>query len=196
MKAKEARKLIIGQEIVCSRGLGRVVEVIEGICDRVAVRVDTYIKPQGTCYDCCNVKLPPSQIVSIESTVIGGGGPGDSIDCKNNSACCPRGCETIKENREDPRVRIYRRQDKTLNTILLHSSLTHPRLFEGQIIVRRSEVEALVKSLQIFALKIVDAEEELSKNKCTNCRGLGKVSNDMMEHATIDCEKCGGTGYE
>ena len=58
MKREKALNLVIGQEIICPYGLGRVAEIVEGVCDSVSVRVDTYINNRSSVYDCYNVRLP------------------------------------------------------------------------------------------------------------------------------------------
>jgi hypothetical protein len=66
MRAHEARQLIIGQEVRCSDGLGRVAEVVEGICNNVSIKVDTYIKNRSCVYDCYGVYLIPARFTDDE----------------------------------------------------------------------------------------------------------------------------------
>lgn len=58
MRKDQAEKLIVGQEVICSDGLGRVVEVIPGVAGSVAIHVATHVKDRGCHWDSCNVHLP------------------------------------------------------------------------------------------------------------------------------------------
>ena len=50
-------EIIIGQEAICPDGLGRVSEIEFGICDKVNIRIDTYIKNRGCMWASHNVEL-------------------------------------------------------------------------------------------------------------------------------------------
>lgn len=49
--------IIIGQEAVCPDGLGRVIGVRHGICEKIHIRVKTYVNNSGCEWDSHNVKL-------------------------------------------------------------------------------------------------------------------------------------------
>ena len=50
-------KLVIGQEAICPRGLGRITEFQLNNFPHNYVRVSTYIKDYNSKYDPCNVKI-------------------------------------------------------------------------------------------------------------------------------------------
>lgn len=59
MTHDELKQIIIGQECVCPDGLGRVVKVVHGICNRATVYVQTYIHNRNCGWDYQNVTLVP-----------------------------------------------------------------------------------------------------------------------------------------
>ena len=59
MTATEAFLLVVGQEVVCSDGHGRVVRVERGAANSATVYVDTYIANRRCGWDSRNVSLPP-----------------------------------------------------------------------------------------------------------------------------------------
>ena len=50
---------VIGQEVICSNGLGRISEIIPDICGQYKIRVDTYIKNYASWYASTNVEVLP-----------------------------------------------------------------------------------------------------------------------------------------
>lgn len=48
---------VIGQEVICPDGLGRIKEIREGICDTYKIVVSTYIKNRDCAWASTNVQL-------------------------------------------------------------------------------------------------------------------------------------------
>ena len=51
------KQIIIGQEVICPDGLGRVSEILNGICNIRSIRVETYIKNRSCKWDECNISF-------------------------------------------------------------------------------------------------------------------------------------------
>jgi len=60
MKSKD---IIIGQECICPDGLGRVVDIIQGVAGAFAIKVDTYIHNRGCNWASHNVQLITLNII-------------------------------------------------------------------------------------------------------------------------------------
>jgi len=55
MKAENLSKLVIGQEVICSDGLGRVSKITDSFPYQ-HVKVKTYIGNRGCNWDACNIE--------------------------------------------------------------------------------------------------------------------------------------------